>query len=1098
MRRIGIFVSLIIVIVLPVLAALQQKDECLAFVSQNLAKGNGNWFTYFTFSRQKVKIAEGDTLVYDVYLDPRCPVAKGGIDVRFEGGAAALRERGYTDQNGVRAHGDGVLTQASGKWYTRRIAIGEAKGLTTEGWDLVFEGDRDGVYVQFIDNVVVEHADGTKTVIYDNGTPSVRELDGAEGYTKKPACVVVDRSKVTTGANLEPIISQVRAISERLRQLDEVRKDIDLAKKFLERNPDQHLQQHIVEATELLSNIEKNDNATEEQIQAAMHSAQNAVSHTHPAMTGYTGHLVGHAHIDLQWLWEWQEGMVASHDTFAQAVKFMNEYPGFSFSQSSSCIYEAIEEQWPDLFAKMKEKVKIGCWEVVGGRVCEADTNMISPESHARQFLYGQRYFRERFGKTAIVGWEPDTFGHTLQMPQILKLGGCNYYYFCRGGKGKPLFWWQGLDGTKVLSFDEPASGSWYNSDLSYKQFQEMLDFEKNTGSKDMLWVYGVGNHGGGPTREYIEEALSWMKDPAKPKVQFSTATQFFKKLETYDLKKIPVIDQEMNVVFDGCYTSHAEIKRANRDAEAWTTSAESVATVAALFGFQYPTATFRKSWEDICMNHHHDTLPGSGIHAPYERTKMVLGRVVAEDKDIITRALEGMTLKVTPKKGGISVMAFNPLGWTRSGWVETYLVGSGWDSGGGADPNKSVATAPDGKNYPVVLLNPHSRLARFWAADVPPFGYRVFNLNSAEPVAQSLEVRDNGLTIETDKLIVSFDSERGCVKSLVQKATKRDMAGPNGLGVMEAHYENPGGMSAWVLGRINRVDPLNATGHTVAQGPGWAEVKFEYTLPSTGGDAPPTPITQTFRVTAGSDMVTSDGWTRWNAIGGGNQPSPMLRAAFDVAAATPTVTYEIPFGALARPADRQEYPALEWADVSNSDAGISVLNDSKNGHSCQGSTLRMSIIRSSFEPDPVPNPGEHHWKYAIYPHAKDWRSAHTFQRAREFNQPLLSATVPFEARGDRPLEWSPLSITGDGALASALKMAEDGNGVIFRFFECTGAPYTGEIHTNLPMANARWVNFVEDDLGAAPANAGRIPVKLHGFEIRTVKIKGIGPSGAK
>ena len=255
---------------------------------------------------------------------------------------------------------------------------------------------------------------------------------------------------------------------------------------------------------------------------------------------------------------------------------------------------------------------------------------MISEESSVRQFLYGQRYFREKFGKSAVVGWEPDTFGHTFQMPQILKLGGCEYYYFCRGGQGKPLFWWEGLDGTRVLAFDEPASGSWYNSDLSYKQFQEMLDFDAATGSKDSLDVYGVGNHGGGPTREQLQWAMDQMKSGTKPTIRFSTATEFFKKLSTYDLSKIPVIHEELNPVFDGCYTSHSgdQGRHAPTTAEGHDHISESVAAVASLSGFKYPREAQRPNWEDNCFNHHHDTRPGSGIHAGYDRTKMRLDRV--------------------------------------------------------------------------------------------------------------------------------------------------------------------------------------------------------------------------------------------------------------------------------------------------------------------------------------------------------------------------------------------------------------------------------------------------------------------------------------
>lgn len=1083
----------------PQQGATPARDTCIAYVNQNLAKGNGNFFSYFQISDQRITVQPGDTLVYSVLLDPKGPIAKGSVDIDFVDDGNPLRDSGLDDQNGIRAHGDGLLTPAVGKWYTRRIGLDAQQGRTTRSWTLAFEGDLNGRYAMFVDDVYIERKDGTKVFVYQNGEPPLHVVDNVSGYSTKPTCVSIDKSSVVENANLDDLIAKIDLKGERMRALEEVRKDIDVAKRYLERNPDPALEMHLKDAVRLLEAAEQKD-STPDEIQAVLHSTQHALSHMHPIMEKYTGHLVGHAHIDLQWLWEWQEGIVFSHDTFNQAVKFMDEFPGFTFSQSSSAIYQTIEEHYPELFKKIQEKVKKGQWEIVGGRVCEGDTNMLSPESHARHFLYGQRYFREKFGKTAIVGWEPDTFGHTAQMPQILQLGGCKYYYFCRGGKDKPLFNWKGLDGTEVLAFDEPATGTWYNSDLSYKQFQELLDFETATGgAKDTLWVYGVGNHGGGPTREHIETALGWMKDPTKPNVKFSTATQFFKKLETYNLSKIPTITGELNPVFDGCYTTHSEIKQLNRDSEALTTSAEAIATVASLNGFKYPKETFRKNWEDICFNHHHDTLPGSGIHAPYDRTKVELGRVIADDKDIITRAFESMAIRVTPKQGGISTMVFNPTGWSRGGWVETYLVKSGWDGGESTDLDKVVATGPDGKDYPVEVVDAPSKRVRFWAGGVPAFGYSVFHLHNGAPTKRPVEVRDGGYTAENSKYVVEFDQHDGCISRLYDKVNNRELAAKGaGLGRLEIHWENPEGMSAWVIGKIAKVDTLAPVSSTTHTGPDYAEVTFTYKLPAYNNPGKDTTIQQTFRLSSGSDEVTVNVDCDWQAIGTGQTKNPTLRVAFDTAFANPTATYEIPFGAITRPTDGREFPALEWADLGDKDSGLSIVNDSKYGHSASGNTMRMTLIRSSFEPDPVPNPGLHHWKYAIVPHKGDWRASHMNQRAAEFNQPLMGATVPFDARGDAPLTYSPLNISGTQVVPTALKRGEDAGDLILRMYEGTGAGYNGQISLNTPVNAARWVNFVEDDLGKADLNGNRVPLALHGFEIRTVKFRPIPMAGSR
>jgi alpha-mannosidase len=454
-------------------------------------------------------------------------------------------------------------------------------------------------------------------------------------------------------------------------------------------------------------------------------------------MRKYTGHLVGHAHIDFQWLWEWPETVQVCHDTFSQAIKFMDEFASqhFTFSQSSAALYATTEEHYPDLFKRMQEKVAAGQWEIVGGRVCEGDEHMISPESHARHFLYGQRYFRERFnGKDAIVGWEPDTFGHTWQFPQILKLGGCKYFYFCRGGHGKPLFWWEGLDGTKVLSFEEPATGGWYNGDVQMNRFDRLFSFADTTGSKEMLWVYGVGNHGGGPTRENIEAANNFSKIPFLPNVKFSTATEFFKQLEKQDISKIPTVNTELNTTnssgFFGVYTTHSDIKRWNRDAEAITESAEAIAAFASRYGFEYPQKEFRRNWEEITWNHHHDTLPGTSIHPSYNKSEAMFKRTIESSRKIADEAMKVLASKI--KSDGDGTLVFNPTG----------------------SPQQ----------------------------EVPAYGYRI--LKSDSPATRSrVKSAGKSYTIENAGYRVTFDAERGVVTSVLDKKSKFEGIAPAAAG---------------------------------------------------------------------------------------------------------------------------------------------------------------------------------------------------------------------------------------------------------------------------------------------------------------------------
>src|SRR5256714_11940295 len=854
------------VVTLLAAAVLAQSPHstCLAFISENLAKGNGNWYTYYKISERQITFRAGDKLEYDVFVDPRNPSPKGGLDVDFTDGSTALRDLGLSDQNSLRVHGDALLGPAAGQWYHREIRLDEVIGKTSSRWNAVFEGDEPGVYVQFLDNILVLHADRSTSPVYEGGASETHEIVSANGYTNFPACEPVDKSELN-GPALATLVSRVMEHSKRLRVVTAIQADIQAMAALLPDNA------HVKKAQMVIAGLETNRDVTDAQIQQAMSAAKAELMQAKPALAGHMGFLVGYAHIDLQWLWEWQEAMVASHDTFRQAIKFMDEIPGFRFSQSSSAHYKVIEDNYPDLFAKIKQKVASGQIEIVGGRVCEADTNVIGPESHARQFLYGQRYFRERFGKTALVGWEPDTFGHTIQMPQMLQLSGCKYYYFGRAGKSQPIFWWKGLDGSQVLAFDDAAAGSWYNSSLSDQQFHEMASVAKRTGAKETMIVYGVGNHGGGPTREELQEAQRWKAAGYLPSTGFSTAGKFFDSLAHDSAKNIPTIDQELNTVFPGCYTTHCEIKQSMREAETWTSSAEAAAAVASLKGFKYPALELRSNWEMICTNQHHDSMGGSGIHSPYEKTKLRLDAITAQDKTIIASALETLVQRVTPKKGGLDVLVFNPLGWKRSAWCEAYLVQSGWNPDQPLDAANAVAVAPDGSHSAVELLDAPSRKARFWAANVPGFGYKVFHITTKERGERGEErvlgVRNAGYTIETDRFVAEFDPEKGFVKRLVDKRSGRTIDAA-GLGRIVAHYEQPQGMSAWELGKIAKIEALKPVSSETQSNAGSADVSFIYRMPSVNNASHDTVVKQTFHVESGSDQISCDIDFDWNQIG--------------------------------------------------------------------------------------------------------------------------------------------------------------------------------------------------------------------------------------
>lgn len=1051
--------------------AAEPAGTCLLFAGTNISDGSANFFIYSAFSDKRIDLRKGDVLEYEVYLSPANPIAGGGID--FDTDGANLRDSGAVDQNNLRAHADAKLDQhAVGKWYLRQIPLDRLAGQQTRRWNLVFEGDKPGSYAQFVDNVAIVRADGTRIAVYSDGeAPSTKPRTSNEGFSRVALLKPIARDRIVEGANLAKLLESETTRLSLQAKLDEVRAQAEFVLKFADRTSDQHLKLHAEEARKLLEAAQQNDSLDAEMLQSVIHQVHESLGHEHQEMRKYTGHLVGHAHIDFQWLWEWPETIQVCRDTFRQALKFMDEFPGFRFSQSSSALYATTEENHPEVFKGIQKQVEAGNWELVGGRVCEGDEHMISHESHARHFLYGQRYFRERFkGRQCVVGWEPDTFGHTWQMPQILQLGGCKYFYFCRGGRGHPVFWWQAPDGSKVLAFEEPATGGWYNGDVAMNRFDRLLDFAGKTGSRDMLWVYGVGNHGGGPTRENIQMALGFQKVPFLPSVKFSTATDFFQLLEKCDLSKIPTVNGELNTTsssgFYGTYTSHSDIKRWNRDAEAITESAEAIAAIASRYGFAYPGKEFRRNWEDITWNHHHDTLPGTSIHPSYNKSEQMYRRVIESSGQIAQQALTLMASRV--KSDGNGVIVFNPTGFVRDGVVESDLP-AGMKSIVAEDDSQT----PQRAGEKIV----------FYARAVPPFGYRHYRFEQrpAQTRAPLIQTSMDSTEIANGQYSVKIDPSRGVVTSIKDRRSGREFIASGASGNrLEIHWEAPHAMSAWVIGRIDKVEQL--------LGP------VELQVTESGDVRTTIAWARKFQSTTLRQWVSLEQQgppqfglsTEWKELGSGDKPSPFLKVAFDVACGPqPTFICQIPFGTIERPADNTEVPALKFASLADSSGGAALLNDCKHGYSAQGNTMRLSLIRSSYEPDPRPNDRSQSARWVFMPVAGAPVPSTVAAAAEALNHPLLDAPVTANAAADLPAEMSFISNAHPSVMVSGLKKAEGDDDLVLRFYEIDGASRGAGPKLAFGSSSTRVVNFIEDVVESSNPDA---PLRPH--EIRTLKIQ--------
>jgi alpha-mannosidase len=490
-------------------------------------------------------------------------------------------------------------------------------------------------------------------------------------------------------------------------------------------------------------NVAALDNSHQQAFDDSLRSAQSKLEVLLPYMSQFSISAVGNSHIDMAWLWPWTETVEVVRNTFGTALQLMREYPDFKFTASTAQAYTWIEEKYPAMFREIQQRVREGRWEVVGGMWVEPDLNMPDGESLVRQIFYGKRYFQRKFGVDINIGWNPDSFGYNWQLPQIYKRSGIDYFVtqkllWASEFTKFPyrLFWWVSPDGSRVLTYF-PSD---YANDIdplkmardSAKYGPMLWNYNGGTnsapaGGLDTMYLYGVGDHGGGPTRLDLDTALRWQKEGVVfPQIKFSTAAEYFADLEKRkDALKIPTWDGELYFQYHrGVQTTQSEEKRGNRKSEVLILDAEKLASIDTLFGGAYPQREFDDGWKNILFNQFHDILPGSGIHINYVDAARKYAETERVNRDIIRAALTDLAVRINSP--GVGVLVFNPLSWARTDEIEVEAQFPKAVSG-------VTAIGPNGKVLPSEVLNiePETNRAklRILAEDVPATGYALIRL---------------------------------------------------------------------------------------------------------------------------------------------------------------------------------------------------------------------------------------------------------------------------------------------------------------------------------------------------------------------------------
>ena len=793
----------------------------------------------------------------------------------------------------------------------------------------------------------------------------------------------------------------------------------------------------------------------------------------------------GHAHIDVAWLWTLGQTRRKAGRTFHNVIHLMERFPEFYFTQSQPQLYDFTRQDDPELFDAIKRRVAEGRWETLGGMWVEADCNLTGAESLARQFLLGRNFFRQHFGAHAEspVLWLPDVFGYAWNLPQLIKQAGLDYFFTIKLSWNQynripyDSFWWQGLDGTRVLthfSTTPPVDklyGSTYNAEATPGQVMgTWKNFQQKESQQELLMAYGYGDGGGGPTREMLENLREMKAFPGLVQTRTGTVKEFFRALEKNSGDNLPVWNGELYFeLHRGTYTTQSRNKRANRQSEFLLHDAEFVATLATTLdpGFAYPRAELNHAWELVCLNQFHDVIPGSSVGEVYAESQKQYGEIRALGEQARDNALQAIAQRV-----GGDVLIVNPTSFARRDFAL-------WRGGEGA------LALPDGTPVPIQVVREGVLID---AGELPPYSVTALNVSEhddavtiASPVAATPRLLENNfLRVELN--------DAGDITRIFDKTNQREVLPPNTIAnQFQAFEDRPLKWEAWDVDifyddKMWLSDPATSV-QVVENGPLRATIEIRRRILNSA-------YTQRIALANNSAHLDFDTTMDWR------ERHILLKVAFPVDVLSPTATYEIQWGNVERPTHRNtswdwarfETCAHKWVDLSEGGYGASLLNDCKYGHDIRDNVMRLSLLRGTITPDPNADQGEHRFAYSLLPHAGRWNET-TIAAAYALNDPLIAFASPTHNPGlSQPHSF--VVVDRANVVIETIKRAEDDDGIIVRMYETQRQRGTVTLTTSFNLAQAWHVNLIEDEQTELPVNQNQVSVFIKPFEIVTLRLK--------
>ena len=751
-------------------------------------------------------------------------------------------------------------------------------------------------------------------------------------------------------------------------------------------------------------------------------------------------HMIGHAHIDPVWLWRWQEGFQEVKATFRSALDRMNEYPDFNFLSSSAIFYEWVEKSDPAMFEEIKQRVVEGRWEIVGGWIVEPDCNIPNGESFVRQALYGQRYFKEKFGKIATTGFNPDSFGHAGTLPQILNKSGMANYIFMRPmphEKGLPgrVFKWKSTDGSELLAYRIPYNYETWGKDISRYIDRFKAEFMDNT--DELAMFYGVGNHGGGPTIENIESIYTLDKSEEDISLFMSTLDEFFSQLKASG-SDFPVVQDDLQHHASGCYSVHSAIKKYNRISENALQTAEKFSSIAHVVKKQPYPCDFKHAWKNTLFNQFHDILAGTSLISAYEDARNVHGEAISIADRNLNYATQAISwdVDIEQEEHMRPIVVFNPHSWEGKMVCELEVRDVSEDKFKLLDDKGNLICAQLVQSESVTGFK---RL--LFVADLPAMGYRTFRLYSNQEDAQKYaNVSASQTRLENKKYILEINENTGNVKSLFDKELNAEIfARESRLAVIEDKSDTWSHNVFKFDKEIASMKPVYI--RLIEEGPVRSTIRVRYKYNDSY-------VNQDFSVYRDLDYVEVKVNTDWR------EPLTMLKLKFPINFNYRKPTYEIPYGYIEKNINGEEEAGQNWIDCSGEQGeilgGFSVANTAKYSYNFDIDEVGITILKNSVyaHHDPAKldpeqeysyvDHGRDSFTYAMYSHSGSWKGSRTPFIAQEINVRPISIIETYH-KGTMPQVQSFLSANCKQVVVSAIKEAEDGDGIIIRAYELLG-----------------------------------------------------------